>query len=119
MMNELVLEKLLNRYGIDGETFVKNNPKVVSRCKYDDVVSALDFLIDELSVSPRNILKTPSVLYYGVNNLRENYKYLIDNGFKPFEIIRTLHILNTDSNELKRTFEYLRENYGIKLVKMP
>ena len=51
-----IYNQRLNRYGIDGKTFVKNNPKVVSRCKYDDVVSALDFLIDELSVSPRNIL---------------------------------------------------------------
>ena len=38
---------------------------------YEQIDYALNYLIIDLSITPRRIEKCPSVLYFGVNNLRE------------------------------------------------
>ena len=112
MIEAYELESLLKKYGIDASKVLSKNDTILDRGKYQDIDKTLNYLINELGINPRNIEKCPSIMYYGGDNIRGNYEFLIKQGVNISSIETTLHILCADPQKLKETYYYVYDNYG-------
>ncbi len=110
------LEDLLKKYGIDTNKILSKNNKILDRGEYQDIDRTLDYLINKVGISPRNIEKCPSIMYYAVDNIRENYEFLIRAGINISSIETTLHILNTEHKALQESYYYILNNYGKEYI---
>ena len=70
----------------------------------------LDYLINDLKISPRSIEKCPSVLYRKVSAVKNNYDFLKKNNLYSYTINNCLHILATEETTLKDTYEYVKKH---------
>ena len=116
MIETYLLSELLKQYGIDSNKVIKNNDRILDRGEYLDIKYSLDYLIDELHISPKNIEKCPSIMYLNVYAIKSNYNFLVNNHIKVNSIETCLHILSSEHNQLKETFNYVLTNYGIKYI---
>ena len=116
MIEVYELESLLKKYGIDASKVLSKNDTILDHGEYQDIDKTLNYLINELGINPRNIEKCPSIMYFGVDNIRENYEFLIKQGVNISSIETTLHILNTEPNILKETYYYVLDNYGKEYI---
>ena len=116
MIEVYELESLLKKYGIDASKVVSKNDTILERGEYQDIDRTLNYLINELGINPRNIEKCPSIMYFGVDNIRGNYEFLIKQGVNISSIETALHILNTEPNILKETYYYVLDNYGKEYI---
>ena len=110
------LEDLLKKYGIDTNKILSKNNKILDRGEYQDIDRTLNYLINEVGISPRNIEKCPSIMYYAIDNIRGNYEFLIKQGVNISSIETALHILNTNPEVLKKTYYYVLDNYGKEYI---
>ena len=110
------LEDLLKKYGIDTNKILSKNNKILDRGEYQDIDRTLNYLINEVGISPRNIEKCPSIMYYAIDNIRGNYEFLIKQGVNISSIETALHILNTEPKILKETYYYVLDNYGNEYI---
>ena len=108
------LEKLLNKYGIDINKVLEKNNVILQQGNYYDIDKTLNYLVNELKISPRNIEKCSSIMYRDVDNIRENYEFLKKMGVN--NINTRLHILSTNPKILKDTYKYVSDNYGISYI---
>lgn len=116
-MNEIYkLDDLLKKYGIDTSKVLSKSDIILDCDKYQRIDRTLNYLINELGISPRNIERCPSIVYYTVDNIKENYDFLVKENVNINNAITTLHILNTNPMELKETYYYVRDNYGIEYI---
>ena len=116
MIEAYELESLLKKYGIDASKVLSKNDTILDCGEYQDIDRTLNYLINELGISPRNIEKCPSIMYYAVDNIRENYDFLIKAKVNISSIETTLHILCADSKKLKETYYYVCDNYGKEYI---
>lgn len=116
MIEVYELDSLLKKYGIDAGKVVSKNNTILDRGEYQDIDKTLNYLIDELGISPRNIEKCPSIMYFDVDNIRRNYEFLIKQGVNISSIETALSILNTEPNILKETYYYVLDNYGKEYI---
>lgn len=112
MIGSYELEKLLSEYGVDAKKVISKNDKILTYGECQEIKKLLEFLVRECGISPRNIEKCPSLLYQNATCVKQNYE-LLKREVLPEKINMALHILGTDSKELKETFDYVIENYGI------
>jgi len=70
------LNILLKEFGINPEKVLKKNSNIIEKGYYYEIKSVLDYLIDELKISPSNIEKSPSIMYRNVDAVRNNYQFL-------------------------------------------
>ena len=73
----------------------------------------LNYLINELEVGTYNIEKCPSIMYLNVEAIKENVIFLQTKGIKFYNVETCLHVLSTNPYDLKETYKYVLENYGI------
>ena len=113
-----LLKLLLERYGIDPNKVIKNNENVLVKGNYDEIESVIKYLIDELKISPKNIEKAPSILYFNVSAIRKNVEFLQKQHlYLSFSNVETcLHVLSTDPFQLEETYNYIMDNYGVKFI---
>ena len=116
MIEAYTLESLLKKYGIDATKVINKNNNILEYGKYQDIDRTLNYLVKELHISARNIEKCPSVMYRSVNNIKENYEFLITTKINISNIETTLHILSTNPKYLKETYNYVLNNYGIEYI---
>ena len=116
MIEAYELESLLKKYAIDASKVLSKNGTILDRGEYQDIDRTLNYLVNELGISPRNIEKCPSIMYFGVDNIRGNYEFLIKQGVNISSIESALHILNTEPNILKETYYYVLDNYGKEYI---
>ena len=116
MINESKLKEICDTYKIDYDKLVNNNENVLKKGEYYNICYVLDFLRDELNIEPRNIEKCPSILYRNIENIKSNYEFLKKEQITKYSIEGCLHILSTEPVELKRTYQYIIENYGIRYL---
>ena len=116
MIEVYELDSLLKKYGIDASKILSKNDTILDRGEYQDIDRTLNYLVNELGVSPRNIEKCPSIMYFDVDNIRGNYEFLIKQGVNISSIETALHILNTEPNILKETYYYGLDNYGKEYI---
>ena len=110
------LDDLLKKYGIDTDKVLGKNDTILDRGEYQDIDRTLNYLVNKLGISPRNIEKCPSIMYYAVDNIRENYEFLIKAKVNISSIETALHILNTEPKILKETYYYVLDNYGNEYI---
>ncbi len=111
-----LLKLLLERYGIDPNKVIKNNENVLVKGNYDEIESVIKYLIGELKISPKNIERAPSILYFNVFAIRKNVEFLQKQHISFSNVETCLHVLNTDPFQLEETYNYVRDNYGVKSI---
>ena len=104
MIEAYTLESLLKKYGIDATKVINKNNNILEYGEYQDIDKTLNYLVKELHINARNIEKCPSIMYKAVNNIKENYEFLITTKINTGNIETTLHILNTNPKNLKETY---------------
>lgn len=100
-------------YGINYDVFSPEVKSIIS--SFNDFTlmkDVLNFLIDEKSYEPSNIENCPSILYLNPTAVRDNYDYLMSVGISREKVGKCLHVLSTSTNELKKTYNYVLDNYG-------
>ena len=118
MINRIQFEEICNKYGLDSKKLIKNNENVLEKADYSGICYVLDFLRDTLKVSPNNIEKCPSILYLKIEAIKENWKFLNEKKINTRDVETCLHILSTDPEQLKKTYEYVSDEnrYGKKYI---
>ena len=117
MISKHGLEALLDKYGIRSQSILDfKRGRILAFGDYEQIDYALNYLIVDLSLKPRRIEKCPSVLYFGVNNLKENYEFLCSKGFNVLKLNDCLHVLSCEPEVLKDTYDYVSRWYGDDLV---
>ena len=116
MISEARLKEICDIYKIDYDKLVDTNENILKYGEYDNICYALDFLRDEVNIEPRNIEKCPSILYRNVENIKINYEFLKKERITKYSVDGCLHILSTEPSELKRTYQYIMNNYGIRYL---
>ena len=111
MIGSYELDELLSKYGVDASKVVGKNSNVLTYGEYQEIKRVLEFLVNECGISPRNIEKCPSVLFYGPQYVKENYEFLKNSNVNLSNVETTLHILCTNPSDLKETYKYILENY--------
>ena len=51
-----------------------------------DMEDILDYLIQELHISPKSIEKCPSILYANLSTIKNNYEFLLSKEVHPYFI---------------------------------
>ena len=67
MIDGYRLEKLCKKYNISLEKIINKNSLVLSRGNFDEIDEILNYLINDLGISPKNIEKCPSILYKNID----------------------------------------------------
>ena len=116
MIDELKLKEICEKYEINYERLVGTNSNILNSGKYEDICKILDFLKDELSIVSKNIEKCPSILYFGVENVKANWNFLKEQNVTMSNVEGCLHVLSTEPKELKNTYNYILDNYGIRYL---
>ena len=102
MIGQDTLKNLLKSYGINTDKLLDKNQNVIDYGYYNEIKMVLDYLIKEKHIPVSNVEKSPSVLFFNPNYVKENY----DQRFlKPL-------IINKDHKHLERCFELLK-NKGV------
>ena len=113
MISENKLQEICDKYQINLEKLVKNNPNILSNGEENNIKYVLEFFLNELKISANNIEKCPSILYKAVDNIKLNWQFLKKENITVSNIESCLHILSSEPVELKRTYEYIEKNYGL------
>ena len=118
MINRIQFEEICNKYGLDSKKLIKNNENVLEKADYNSICYVLDFLRDTLKVSPNNIEKCPSILYLKIEAIKENWNFLNEKKINTRDVETCLHILSTEPEQLKKTYEYVsaENRYGKKYI---
>ena len=116
MIEEYSLKLLCDKYGVSKENIVNKNNNVLTYGEYEDIDKTLDYLINELKVSRANIEKCPSILYRNVNAIKDNIDFLKQKDVSFSSIESCLHVLSSEPDSLKNTYNYVEENYGVESI---
>ena len=114
MIEQTDLMKLLESYKIDYKKVMTD--KVLDKGEYFGIKHVLEYLVNELKIYPKNIEKCPSILYLNVNEVRKNYEFLKQQKININDVETCLHVLSTDNKDLKETYYYVLENYGLMAI---
>ena len=116
MIGEYSLELLCNKYNLSKEELVNNNNNILTKGEYEAIDKTLNYLINELNINSRNIEKCPSILYRNVDAIKSNVSFLKVKNVSFSSIETCLHVLSSEPNDLKETYEYIEENYGTAAI---
>ena len=116
MIGQYTLKMLCEKYRISSDKLVNKNNNILTNGEYQDIDSTLDYLVNILKISSNNIEKCPSILYRNVKNIRENVDFIRNCNIHFSNIESCLHVLNSEPFELKMTYEYVKENYGLDII---
>ena len=114
MIEQTNLIKLLESYKIDYKKVMTD--KVLDKGEYFGIKQVLEYLVNELKIYPKNIEKCPSILYLNVNEVRKNYEFLKQEKINISDVETCLHVLSTNNKDLKETYYYVLENYGLMAI---
>ena len=116
MISEYNFEILCHKYNLSKDKILKNNSSILKQGKFQEIDETLNYLINVLNISVRNIEKCPSILYRNVKQIKENVNFLNSKNLSILNIESCLHILSTESDELKKTYDYVFKNYGLQAI---
>lgn len=119
MIGELTLNNLLKKYNFSNQDIaevINTNNCILTNGEYHEINLTLDYLINKLKVDKQNIIKCPSIMYLGVENIKENVDFLQQKGIKFSSIASCLHVLSTPYQQLQNTYNYVAANCGIEVI---
>ena len=117
MIGEYTLNNLGKKYGIDFNHLLERNNQILTHGEYDEIDEVLNYLINILKISVKNIEKCPSVLYRNVYSIRKNVEFLKSKKINFKKVENCLHILSTEPDKLIETYIYVELNYGLDALK--
>ena len=79
MIEEYTLKKLCEKYNVNSEKILNKNNNILTNGEYIEIDRTLNYLINELKISPNNIEKCPSILYRNVFAIKDNIIFLKKN----------------------------------------
>ena len=103
MIDSSSLKKICEKYGINYDKLVGANSNILEYGEYNNICYVLNYLRDELKISPNNIEKCPSILYFAVQNIKSNYEFLKKEQITNYSVEGCLHILSTEPSKLRET----------------
>ena len=109
MIGEYTLKILCDKYNLSAENIVNKNNNILLQGEYEDIDKTLNYLINELKVSKANIEKCPSILYRNINAIKNNINFLQHQNILLSSIESCLHVLSTEPDTLKETYEYIEK----------
>ena len=116
MIGQYTLMMLCEKYGISFDKLVNKNNNILTYGEYKDIDSTLNYLVNILKISSNNIDKCPSILYRRVDNIKDNVNFIKNCNIHFSNIESCLHVLSSEPFELKMTYEYVKENYGLDII---
>ena len=116
MIGEYTLKILCDKYNISSENVINKNNNILTYGEYLEIDKTLNYLINELKVSKKNIEKCPSILYRNVDAIKKNIDYLKQQNVAFSSIEFCLNVLSSEPIDLKDTYKYIEENYGIEVI---
>ena len=116
MIGQYTLMMLCEKYGISSDKLVNKNNNILTYGEYKDIDSTLNYLVNILKISSNNIDKCPSILYRRVDNIKDNVNFIKNCNIHFSNIESCLHVLSSEPFELKMTYEYVKENYGLDII---
>ena len=116
MIGQYTLMMLCEKYGISSDKLVNKNNNILTYGEYKDIDSTLNYLVNILKISSNNIEKCPSILYRRVDNIKDNVNFIKNCNIHFSNIESCLHVLSSEPFELKMTYEYVKENYGLDII---
>ncbi len=114
MIEKYTLKMLCEKYKLDFKKIVNNN--ILEVGEYNDIDQTLNYLINKLSIIPRNIEKCSSILYKSVNNISKNAIFLKSTKIVFNNIESCLHVLSSEPNELIETYQYVKDHYSENVI---
>ena len=108
------LLEIINKY--DLKFTPERLEQILEYGKYKEIDYILNYLINELHISPRSIEKCPSVLYRKVSAVKENYEFLRNKNLYNYNVETCLHILATNPDNLHDTYDYVARNFGLDVI---
>ena len=116
MIGEYTLKILCDKYNVSSDKILNSNNNILTYGEYKDIDDTLDYLINKLNINSINIEKCPSILYRNVDAIEKNIEFLKKQNINFSSLESCLHVLSSDSNNLKETYDYIEENYGILAI---
>ena len=116
MIGEYTLKMLCEKYGLNSDKLIKNNSNILEYGEYIEIDKTLNYLINKLKISVAYIEKCPSILYRNVSAIESNVTFLRDTNVYFKDIESCLHVLSSEPFELKMTYEYVKNNYGVDII---
>ena len=116
MISEYNFEILCHKYNLSKDNFFKKNSSILKQGKFQEIDATLNYLINDLNINVRNIEKCPSILYRDVKQIKENVNFIKSKSLSFPNIETCLHVFSTESNELKKTYDYVFKNYGHQAI---
>ena len=116
MIGQYTLMMLCEKYKINSDKIVNKNNNILTYGEYQDIDNTLNYLVNILKITSNNIEKCPSILYRNVNNIKENVDFIKNCNIHFSNIESCLHVLSSEPLELKITYEYVKENYGLDII---
>ena len=116
MIEEYTLKKLCEKYNVNSEKIVNKNNNILNYGEYIEIDRTLNYLINELKISPKNIEKCPSILYRNVFAIKDNISFLRKTNIHFSNIESCLHVLSVEQKQLEDTYEYVVNNYGSSAI---
>ena len=114
MNNDDKLIEVIDKYGLK---FTKERLEyILDNAKYKEVDYILNYLINDLHISPRSIEKCPSILYRKVSAVKENYEFLKRKNLFNYNVETCLHILATNHEDLEDTYDYVATSFGEDVI---
>ena len=116
MISEYNFEILCHKYNLSKDNFFKKNSSILKQGKFQEIDATLNYLINDLNINVRNIEKCPSILYRDVKQIKGNVNFIKSKSLSFPNIETCLHVFSTESNELKKTYDYVFKNYGHQAI---
>ena len=116
MISEYTLKMLCDKYNLSVSKIVNKNNNILEYGNFLNIDRTLDYLINVLTISTKNIEKCPSILYRNVDGIKQNVEFLKKQDIHFSNVESCLHVLSSDPNELKETYNYVAENYGVNAI---
>ena len=78
ILDESIVNKTLLMYGINYSGFdIEQREALLASGKLEKISDVLNYLVNELGISPKSIEKCPSIMYLNTRCIKDNYEFLI------------------------------------------
>lgn len=116
LKNKLKTLSIFFIYGVSKEKIVNEKNNILTYEEFMAIDDTLDYLINTLGISSKNIEKCSSILYGNVNEISRNVEFLKKQEILFDSIESCLHVLSSDSNDLKEVYNYVTKNYVVLAI---
>lgn len=117
MLEEYTLKSLCDKYNISPEYIVDFTGAKLTQREYKNIDKTLNYLISELKIGKEDIEACPSIVCRNADMIESNLAFLNKHNLSFPSIRACLYVLSAKSIDLKETYEYVSEIYGVETIK--